>query len=71
MKTIVGAMLGAGLLASPAFAQSSSGAWNGLSDRFQIDTGYFGSAPTRSFATTGRKAPGTSAWRTTSAWTRT
>ena len=41
MKTILGAMLGAGLLASPAFAQSSSGAWNGLSDRFQIDTGYF------------------------------
>jgi predicted porin len=41
MKAVLGSVLAAGLLASPAFAQSSSGAWNGLSDRFQIDTGYF------------------------------
>jgi hypothetical protein len=41
MKTILGGVLAASLLASPAFAQSSPGAWNGLSDRFQIDTGYF------------------------------
>ena len=40
MRAVTGAVLAAGLLASPAFAQSS-GAWNGLSDRFQIDTGYF------------------------------
>jgi hypothetical protein len=40
MRTVLGGILAAGLLASPAFAQSS-GAWNGLSDRFQIDTGYF------------------------------
>jgi hypothetical protein len=33
--------LAAGLLVSPAFAQSSAGTWNGLSDRFQVDTGYF------------------------------
>ena len=41
MRTIVGGVLAAGLLASPAFAQTSSSTWNGLSDRFQIDTGYF------------------------------
>ena len=41
MKTILGAVLAASLLVSPAFAQSSSGTWNGLSDRFQTDTGYF------------------------------
>ena len=40
MKTILDGVLAASLLVSPAFAQSS-GAWNGLSDRFQIDTGYF------------------------------
>jgi hypothetical protein len=40
MRTVFGGILTAGLLASSAFAQSS-GAWNGLSDRFQIDTGYF------------------------------
>jgi hypothetical protein len=33
--------LAAGLLVSPAWAQSSSNTWNGLPDRFQIDTGYF------------------------------
>jgi hypothetical protein len=41
MRAIVGAVLAAGLLASPAFAQSSSSAWNGLADRFQVDAGYF------------------------------
>ena len=41
MKTILGTLLGASLLVSPAAAQSSSGTWSGLSDRFQIDTGYF------------------------------
>ena len=41
MRAIVGGVLAAGLLASPAFAQTSSSTWNGLSDRFQIDTGYF------------------------------
>jgi hypothetical protein len=30
------------LLASPALAQPSSGTWNGLTDRFGIDAGYFG-----------------------------
>jgi hypothetical protein len=33
--------LATSLLASPTFAQTSSGTWNGLSDRCQIDTGYF------------------------------
>jgi hypothetical protein len=41
MKTAIGGLLAAALLAPPAFAQTSSGPWNGLSDRFQIDTGYF------------------------------
>jgi hypothetical protein len=41
MKAVLGGVLAASLLVSPAFAQSSSSAWNGLSDRFQIDTGYF------------------------------
>jgi len=41
MRVVIGGILAAGLLASPAFAQSSPGTWNGLSDRFQIDTGYF------------------------------
>ena len=41
MKAILGGVLAASLWVSPAFAQSSSGTWNGLSDRFQIDTGYF------------------------------
>ena len=41
MKAVFGSVLAASLLASPTFAQSSSGNWNGLSDRFQIDTGYF------------------------------
>jgi len=41
MKAVFRAILAVSLLVSPAFAQSSSGNWNGLSDRFQIDTGYF------------------------------
>jgi hypothetical protein len=41
MRAVIGGVLAAGLLASPAFAQSSPGTWNGLSDRFQVDTGYF------------------------------
>jgi len=40
MRAVLGGVLAASLLASPTFAQSSS-TWNGLSDRFQIDTGYF------------------------------
>jgi hypothetical protein len=40
MRGVFGGVIVASLLVSPAFAQSS-GAWNGLSDRFQIDTGYF------------------------------
>jgi hypothetical protein len=42
MRTVIGGALAVGLLlAPPASAQSSSGAWNGLPDRFQVDTGYF------------------------------
>jgi len=41
MRAVIGGVLAVGLLVSPAFAQSSPGTWNGLSDRFQIDTGYF------------------------------
>jgi len=40
MRAVWGGVLAASLLATPAFAQSS-GAWNGLPDRFQVDTGYF------------------------------
>ena len=40
-KVTFGGLLAATLLAVPAFAQSSSGNWNDLPDRFQIDTGYF------------------------------
>jgi predicted porin len=36
-----GGVLAALLLGSPAFAQSSSPSWNGLSDRFRVDAGYF------------------------------
>lgn len=38
---ILGAILGAGLLATSAFAQSSASTWSDLPDRFQIDAGYF------------------------------
>ncbi len=42
MRVVIGGFLAAALLAPPAFAQSSPpGTWNGLPDRFQIDTGYF------------------------------
>jgi predicted porin len=47
MKTVVGSVLAVALSAPFAFAQqspappSSPATWNGLSDRFQIDTGYF------------------------------
>ena len=39
-RNIPGALLAAVFLASPALAQSSE-TWNGLPDRFQIDTGYY------------------------------
>jgi len=39
MKTIPGGLLAACLPVSPAFAQSPSGNWNGLPDRFGIDAG--------------------------------
>jgi predicted porin len=41
MRSVIGGVLAAGLLTSSAFAQSSSGTWNGVPDRFQVDTGYF------------------------------
>jgi hypothetical protein len=40
MRAVIPGVVAAGLLASPAWAQSSS-SWNGLPDRFQIDAGYF------------------------------
>ena len=45
MKAFLGAALAAGLIASPAFAQSSPAPRNDLPDRFQIDTGYFHVTP--------------------------
>src|SRR5262245_53519249 len=39
-KVVAGSVVAVGLLVSPALAQSS-GTWNGLPDRFQLDTGYF------------------------------
>lgn len=41
MKTMIGVVLAAVVSASSASAQSPPATWNGLSDRFQIDTGYF------------------------------
>ena len=41
MRTVIGGALAAALLAAPGFAQSSSGTWNDLPDRFQVDAGYF------------------------------
>jgi len=41
MKAVLGGLVAASLLASPVLAQSASGSWNGLPDRFRIDTGYF------------------------------
>ena len=40
-KSILGVLLAAGLLASPAEAQSSSSTWNDVPDRYQVDVGYF------------------------------
>jgi hypothetical protein len=40
-RSILGGVLAAALLVTPVFAQSPSGAWNDVPDRFQIDTGYF------------------------------
>ncbi len=40
MRFVVGGILAAVLSSSSALAQSS-GDWNGLPDRFQVDTGYF------------------------------
>ena len=68
MKTILGGVLAASLLVSPAFAQSSSGTWNGLSDRFRIDAGYFGLTATTVLTLQRRR---TSTSRRTSASTRT
>jgi hypothetical protein len=41
MRAFVSGILLGGLLVSPAFAQTPDETWNGLPDRFQIDTGYF------------------------------
>jgi hypothetical protein len=41
MKKLILATIVAHGLAHAAFAQSSSGTWNDLPDRFQIDTGYY------------------------------
>jgi hypothetical protein len=41
MRAVLGGALASILLGAPAFAQSSTETWNGLPDRFQIDTGYF------------------------------
>jgi hypothetical protein len=41
MRTAIGGILAAVLSAPFAFAESSPATWNGLPDRFQIDTGYF------------------------------
>jgi predicted porin len=40
-SVVIGGVLAAGLVTSPAFAQSSSGTWNDIPERFQVDTGYF------------------------------
>jgi hypothetical protein len=42
MRGAILGVLAAALVAPPTFAQSSPATWNGLPDRFQIDTGYFG-----------------------------
>jgi hypothetical protein len=41
MRTVIGGMFAASFLASSALAQTTPATWNGLPDRFQIDTGYF------------------------------
>jgi hypothetical protein len=40
-RAVLGGLLAATLLGTPALAQSPPLSWNGLSDRFQVDTGYF------------------------------
>ena len=72
MKAILGGVLAASLFASPTFAQSSSGTWNGLGrplpDRHRLLPA---SAPTPCSATTAHRAPATSTSRRTSASTST
>ena len=58
MKTALGAVLAVGLLATPAFAQSSYGTWNNLPDRFQIDTGYFRLSPSTKLRFNPEAGPG-------------
>jgi hypothetical protein len=41
MRVVLAGILLGSVLTSPALAQSTAGTWNGLPDRFQIDTGYF------------------------------
>jgi hypothetical protein len=41
MEAVVVGVLALGLLAAPTFSQSSSGTWNDLPDRVQLDAGYF------------------------------
>ena len=41
MSAMIAGVAAAGLSAAPALAQESSTTWNGLPDRFQVDTGYF------------------------------
>jgi len=40
-RAVLGAALASVAIAVPAFAESPTSAWNGLPDRFQVDTGYF------------------------------
>ena len=65
MRGVIGGILAAGLLVSPAFAQSSPATWNGLSDRFQIDTGYFRLSADTVLRYNGVRASGRSISRTT------
>ena len=53
MRTAIGGVFVAGLLASSAFAQSSSGTWNGLTTASRSTPATSASAPTPSCATTG------------------
>lgn len=41
MRTVFVAVLAAGLVGGSTQAQSASGTWNDLPDRFQVDAGYF------------------------------
>jgi hypothetical protein len=71
MRAVPGGVLAAILLASPAFAESPLGIWNGLSDRFQIDTGYFHLKADTRLRYNGEPGSATSTSRETSASTRT